>query len=726
MGLTTTVLNPGAGGASVVTDQQVSGAQMPVSELAFSASGGDSAVATTANPFPTNTPDVKTTGGILGALNAALTITHPGLSTVGFQLNGGNLSGTLLVEYSIDGGTTWNSCNLLLNSNDASQATIAVNSSIVDFTALIPEGVGMTRVRVSSYFSGASSGTIRASNTKGHSPQIVNGQTASGASPVNGANPVLVSGADLNGVTRTVRTDTSGRPTVVGPAAVGVAPVGPPVLMGGSDGTFVRNLLTDTTGATIAVGTAAAGTAPIGAPVLVGGNDGTNVQTIGMDTAARQKIVGAVPNNFIAAGNPLLTGGANVQAGAVINTRVSADGTPTIDNPTLLAQDFFEGANLNTWLWTASATTMVNAQSHGTLTMNSGATTASGTDSIITTNPQFPLTKKASLQCVFRVSSAQTTNAVAEFGFGAPSGVTAIVNDGAFFRIDTGNQIFAVVSWNGTETVSAALGTISTTGYFTYSIWIRDGAAYFAVENQDGSFEATKIQTIPFTQSDIFSVSHLPAFGRVYNSGAAGTAPTLKISSFCAWQYDWNTTKSFAEQMAGTGRSSNVNPTTFAQTAQLAAGAAPGTVTPAATTSAYATLGGEFVCNGTASSENLLGVFGFQVPSPYGLYVTIISLPQPFITSALGAVVHIQEWCLMVASSGNPSTATGQRYTLGMFSAAASAAAGTVLNGQPLQLRLTTPIFIPAGQFLLVLVKIISGSAAGIYRGSILVNGYYQ
>ncbi len=184
--------------------------------------------------------------------------------------------------------------------------------------------------------------------------------------------------------------------------------------------------------------------------------------------------------------------------------------------------------------------------------------------------------------------------------------------------------------------------------------------------------------------------------------------------------------KPWSHQMAATGRSANIVPTTFAQANQLAAGAAPTTTSPTSTTCAYSTLGGEYVLDATASSENLLGVFGYQVPAPYTLHVTDILLPQPFITTALGATVNIQEWCLMVASSNDPATATGQRYTLGMFSAAASAVAGTVMNGLPLDFDLGTPIVVPPGQYLLVLVKMISGSATGVYRGSVFVNGYYE
>jgi len=910
MGLITTVLNPGAGGASVVTDQQVSGAQMPVSELAFSAAGGDSAVATAANPFPVTASGKSASGAavsgnpvliggsdgvdarslltdssgrpeIVGAVGAGSLVAGNPVLIGGTD---GARARTVLTDGSgrpeIVGAAAAGSAALgnpvLIGGTHAGTAQTLTTDSLGNLI-VVGEGTAGTPAGGVVSVQGLSGGTVLPVIAESQPIDVLNNGTITGSNLSNtytnlplgqfylyinvanaptGTNPVLFfevipvdpsgalgnaagvqaytsqkiigpgyyiltgfsasnslevigsiglggAGTSFTGVTVTLvpgvppaeqqvipfhinqtlsegsgLTNFSGNigDVPIGPILVqidvGGAPTGtlPTLTYSGSSvdpsgsGTIIGGI---TNGPTIsaagyfsftflnltgviqiqaqlggtnpsftnvqvyvapiknaAQGLVASGAAVEGNPVLMGGSDGVDARTILTDASGRQEIVGPAASGAAVAGNPVLIGGTAGQETQTI--RVKRDGTAAIGNSTLLAQDFIEGATVNTWLWITSATTMVNAQTTGILTMNSGGTTTTATDTILTSTVRFPLTKQAPILAIFRAQSAQTTNAVAELGFGAPVGVTALVNDGAFFRIKTGNQVFAVTSWNGTETVSALLATLSTTSYYVFSVWIEDDGARFVIEDANGIPVVDIFQANPLAQSDIISVSHIPAFARVYNSGAAGTAPTLKISSFSTWQYDWATTKSFAEQMAGTGRSGNVNPTTFAQTAQLAAGAAPGTVTPAATTSAYATLGGEFVCNGTASSENLLGVFGFQVPSPYGLYVTDISLPQPFITSALGAVVHIQEWCLMVASSGNPSTATGQRYTLGMFSAAASAVAGTVLNGQPLQLRLTTPIFVPAGQFLLVLVKIISGSAAGIYRGSILVNGYYQ
>jgi hypothetical protein len=394
---------------------------------------------------------------------------------------------------------------------------------------------------------------------------------------------------------------------------------------------------------------------------------------------------------------------------------------------TLLAVDSVEGSTINSWLWAQSTTTMTIAQTTGVLTLNNSATTTTATFAIITSTRQFPLLSQAPVACSFRASVTQTTNATQELGFGAPTGATATVNNGAFFRINTSGQIRVVTSYNGTETVSGVLATLTSTTYYLFAVYMEDNGARFVVESSSGVPLVDTFQSLPLTTPDKASVSHIPAFARVYTTGTAGVAPITRISSFQSWMYDINAHKPWAEQLSSSGRSSNVSPTAFTQTLQLAAGAAPATITPNNTgSSAYTTLGGEFVLNGTATSENLLGVFAFTVPSPYTFVLTDLIMPPPVVTTALGATVNIQEWCLMVASSTNPSTAVGQRYPLGLFSAAASAAVGTVYNGQTINARYQTPITVLPGQVLLVLVKLISGSAAGVYRGSIFLNGYYE
>ena len=109
--------------------------------------------------------------------------------------------------------------------------------------------------------------------------------------------------------------------------------------------------------------------------------------------------------------------------------------------------DSIEGTTINSWLWTQSLSTMTNAQANGVLTLNNNSTTTNGTYAIITTNRQFQIFDEAPMICSFKANIKQTTNAVQELGFGAPTTTTAIINNGAFFRINSSGTVYGVTSF---------------------------------------------------------------------------------------------------------------------------------------------------------------------------------------------------------------------------------------------------------------------------------------
>lgn len=123
------------------------------------------------NPITASIADVTSTG-TLGALNAALTVTMPGLASAGFQLIAGTLIGTLVPEFSFDSGTTWNA-TYFSDPGTGALATSLIFASANTSAAravLVPPGNGQVRVRVSAYTSGTANGTIRASNAHSSVP----------------------------------------------------------------------------------------------------------------------------------------------------------------------------------------------------------------------------------------------------------------------------------------------------------------------------------------------------------------------------------------------------------------------------------------------------------------------------------------------------------------------------------------------------------------------------
>lgn len=197
------------------------------------------------NPVTVSAASDVTASGTLGALNAAVTVTHPGLGSVGMQLNAGTFAGILTAECSHDGGTTWSAVPMRNSNTDfksVSWGFINPNAA-TNLEINVAGGAGMTRVRVSTYTSGTANANIRASNINVFQP-LFSGAPSQAIPP----SAVLMGGSDSS-TFRALTVDSSGRPNVVGAAASGSAVAGNPLLVGGSDGTNARQVATDSNGA---------------------------------------------------------------------------------------------------------------------------------------------------------------------------------------------------------------------------------------------------------------------------------------------------------------------------------------------------------------------------------------------------------------------------------------------------------------------------------------------
>jgi hypothetical protein len=466
------------------------------------------------------------------------------------------------------------------------------------------------------------------------------------------------------------------------------------------------------------------GSAPFGNPVLVGGiNSAGNTESLGV-TVDRAAMTGGVQT-----GVPII--GASSGVGRLISLDRFGHVTPGYQ--TLMAVDPIEGSTVNSWLWAQSTATMTIAQTTGLLVLNNSNTTTTTTYAILTSNRQFPITNQASIAMSYRALVTQTTNAVQEIGFGAPTTTTAIINNGAFFRIKTSGQIFLVTSYNGTETVSAQVATLVNTSYYLFLVELSDNGARFIMEDANGVPLVDQSVTLTLSTPDKAAVSHLPAFARVYTTGAAGAAPKITISSFQAWQFSINSNKPWQQQLAASGRVSVINPTTFAQTTSSMT-AAPATETPSNTAGGYNNLGGDYAVALTTASENPLSVFGFQVPSPYTFYLTSLIFSVPFIMTTIGVTgVPVIEWLAVAnCSSANINTGGGQKFPLGLnfLYTSATQAAGTFCTTQGnLTWNPDVPIVCLPGTFLHLAYKVFITSAAatpGVTRGSVYVDGYFE
>jgi hypothetical protein len=635
------------------------------------------------------TTNDSTASGALGALNATVQLAVAGERTVGMLLAAGTLVGTIVPEISMDGGTTWVQTFFDDPSTSNIMASVVFGSSntVTTKTIVGAGGSSHARVRVSAYTSGTATCNVR--GVQLDDPSVMFGGAAASALP-----PVVIQ--DGGSVTTAAPSYSNATLNALSLNTTG-------------DLRTISKLTDGTNTAAVKAGS----TLPVAAdPALVvtlSPNNGIYV----VDKASM------TPG--VQAGQPIIGQSSNV--GRI--PRLNRLGHVIPGNQTLVAFDPIEGTNINTWLWTTSNTTMTTVQTGGVLTLNNSATTTTTTDAIITSNIQFPIFNQTSIECSFRALATQTTNSTIEMGFGAPTGTTAIINNGAFFRIQSSGQIKCVTSYNGTENVSAVIATLTTTSYYLFIVTIEDNGSRFIVEDTGGIPIVDTFIALPVATPDNSQSSHIPAFARVYNSGAAGAAPQLKISSFQGWRLDIDQSKPWAHQMAGAGKSSGIDPTTFNQTGQIFT-TAPTAATLTSTGVSYTTLGGDFDISQASGGETTYGIFGYKVPSPYSLYITDIYMPQPFVTTLLGASINIQEWSFMIASSSNPTTATGYRYSLGIFTAPSAAAVGTIYTGTPITQTFTTPLLVQPGQYFLIICKHLYGSTVGVTRGTILINGYFE
>lgn len=478
---------------------------------------------------------------------------------------------------------------------------------------------------------------------------------------------------------------------------------------------------------------------------ILGEDGATNLSVEAASKAARTLL-------YDASGNPIplkdksATAGANQRFmpisgldGGIINRacRVGEYGTQRVTSESLLYHDAFESATINTW-WTQALTTMTAVQATGVLTLNNGSITTLNTNAIVTSLKQFPKYPRQPIYARFRAlitANVAGNHTLVEMGFGAPAGVTAIINNGAFFRWKADGTLVAVVSYNGTETISATLlaqGVISTANYYYYDVIVDDDFARFIVSDANGTPVVDTQLSIAVTSPFTFAVSHTPSFARVYvDATGGGTVIQLKIAAHTVQMMDALNNAPWEQQLGGTGRQASMSPTTYAQITTLANGAAPGTTTPTNTTATITTLGGEFACAATAASENVLSVFGFTVLSPYSLIVRSIFIPSPVVQGAAVVTVPLLEWFLAYnASSANLSTATGLiRVPLpGFQTTIAAAAIGALFTGESIKWTPQVPICCLPGTFLHIGYKSITGAATAslVYRGQVVVDGYFQ
>lgn len=478
---------------------------------------------------------------------------------------------------------------------------------------------------------------------------------------------------------------------------------------------------------------------PASTPGLMSmGSDGTNSRYLLVDSSGRQFSLITDGTNGTVAVKPSST--APLATDIALNVALSpntnlfafgGDQRLRVGQETLLFFDNVDGTTVDTNKWTQSQSGMTQSQTGGNLTLNSGSSTGSGNYSILTSTKQMIILDEFPLYVQFRARLVQQTNAVIELGFGNAS-TTAAPTDGVFFRIDATGNLKGVLNFNGTETTTATLTTLTASTFYNFEVTIYEDHAAFEVQSSDGVTNIDVDLAIPLANGSPVSVGHLPVYARVYNSSATGAAAQIVIASVNVQQMDLNMNKPWSEQVAGAGRASSIDPSTLAQSANYTNNTAPVSATLSNTAAGYTTLGGLFQFAAVAGAETDYALFAYQVPTGFQLYVWTITITA-FITGAQSTTQPtLLQWAI-AANSSAVSLATGSpnppiRTPIGMQQANKTANIGDPFNPGTITYAPRTPIVVNSGKYFHIILRIpISNATTNqIIRGSCTVEGYFE
>jgi len=440
----------------------------------------------------------------------------------------------------------------------------------------------------------------------------------------------------------------------------------------------------------------------------------------------------AVTNNsaFASTNGVLPVGGVN--DGVFRAIRVDRFGTLRTTSETLLFHDDVEGTTLNTQLWTSTATTMTSGQSATNITLNASAITTINTGIMLVSQKQFFKTPLQPLRHRARVRATLVANQIGEWGFGAPSAVTtAQVANGAFWRITSGGSVQPVLAFNGSDTVTGSniAGSLSSANYYTYGIICDDDRVIFTCqEASTGTIISQQELRVPASQQRLWSVTHLPCFYRVFNTGSApASAGQLLFSDTLVCLIDVLTNKPWAHQVAGNAHGGELSPTAYTQTATFANSAAPSNATLSNTAAGYATLGGLFSFAAVAGAATDYCLFGFVVPAPYSFYCTGIHIAGWNTGAAVATTPTLLVWGLGAnGASANLSTGGHLRVPVGSQSYAVGAAIGA--NVPDIEMPLGAPLRTDSGKLFAVILRmpVATATASQVLQGAVTPRGYFE
>jgi hypothetical protein len=425
---------------------------------------------------------------------------------------------------------------------------------------------------------------------------------------------------------------------------------------------------------------------------------------------------------------------------------VSSDFRQRVGIDTMLWQDVFAYTPINASAYGVVTSTMTIDQSTnaGLLTLNASGVTATGNHVVLRTYRTFPVLNAAPTYLYFAaIGVNQTaTNAQCDIGLGYAL-TTAAPTDGVFFRWKLNGDLVGVLCNNSVETETPALTKISDAERGEYLIVMNDEDVEFWI---DGIFRARLTAVTTYTGHGVTRSPALPFVARLFNSGTAGAAKSLRIAEVSISMGDIATNRLWASQMAGMELGAHQIPpgATAAQSATWGNSAAPASIVLAnngAGANTLATLGGLYQFAAPAGAETDYVIFTYLVPAGSvtqpgkNLVIRGIRIDTVNTGAAVATTPTTIFWALGVggtaadlatADSLTAATRAFRRIPLGVQSFVVGALAGAVAN--TVDVNLDAPVVVAPGTRVngIVRVPIGTATASQVIRGTFFVNGYFE
>ena len=434
-----------------------------------------------------------------------------------------------------------------------------------------------------------------------------------------------------------------------------------------------------------------------------------------------------------------------VDAGTITTNRsvraveVTDDFRVRVGVDTMVFNEQFPGAAINTGLWQTILTTMTAPLSSGFASLNAGLSVALNAVAQLRTYRHFACYKQYTTYAEMEVqfSSAPVSGNRCEWGL-VLMATTAAPTDGAFFRIDSTGLFKGVLSYNGIETeVSIPIDQIGVNVTNSYLIYIGSTTVGFWINN-------ILVASIPTPQGQGSSLSsmNLPLAFRNHNVTAVTNPQVMKIGNVNVTFGDQNGNKPWGHVMAGAGASASQGQTggVMGSTANYTNANPAAAATLSNTTAAAQNIGLGGVINYlptlTVGTDGIL--CSYQVPvgtstlPGRSLYITGVKISSAIsVNLAGGPVVHVMGIAyghtnVSLATTESATAKAPRRIGIGLQCFAGFAAQGTQANDATADFS-AAPIVVHPSEFFAITARNLGiVSTPGAITSAINITGYWE